>query len=247
VLLLSGSRLGIFGYLGSKELRRRTVDGMTGHYGQTDQRLAMEWVKANIAAFGGDPQRVMIFGQSSGAGSVSTHLVTPKSWGLFHAAGMASGAFGTWISAPLVAEPPLLPGAGAQITFDKFVNESNCNIAAIRQRYKTSRAAENSVTAAVPVDARRRLLHDEQEDYNSLQVRILFDSEEAGDDTSDPDSGEQTVFLSHLYLKTMIFQDRLGTNIRKALKKRAFPHQTQIQMRSMRSCLVSSSFPQKKS
>ena len=195
VPLLSGSRLGIFGYLGSKELRRRTVDGMTGHYGQTDQRLAMEWVKANIAAFGGDPQRVMIFGQSSGAGSVSTHLVTPKSWGLFHAAGMASGAFGTWISAPLVAEPPLLPGAGAQITFDKFVNESNCNIAAIRQRYKTSRAAENSVTAAVPVDARRRrLLHDEQEDYNSLQVRILFDSEEAGDDASDPDSGEKRSF-----------------------------------------------------
>jgi hypothetical protein len=166
------------------------VDGMTGHYGQTDQRLAMEWVKANIAAFGGDPQRVMIFGQSSGAGSVSTHLVTPKSWGLFHAAGMASGAFGTWISAPLVAEPPLLPGAGAQITFDKFVNESNCNIAAIRQRYKTSRAAENSVTAAVPVDARRRLLHDEQEDYNSLQVRILFDSEEAGGD-----DGEETLFF----------------------------------------------------
>lgn len=111
------------------------MDGMTGHYGQTDQRLAMEWVKANIAAFGGDPHRVMIFGQSSGAGSVSTHLVTPKSWGLFHAAGMASGAFGTWIWAPLVAEPPLLPGAGAQITFDKFVNESNCNIAAIRQRW----------------------------------------------------------------------------------------------------------------
>jgi carboxylesterase type B len=50
----------------------------------------------NIAAFGGDPERVMIFGESAGATSMSLHLVMPESVGLFHAVAIDSGAFNQW-------------------------------------------------------------------------------------------------------------------------------------------------------
>ena len=131
----------MFGYLGAEELRSRTSDGSTGNYGQADQRQAMRWVQQNIAAFGGDKERVMIFGQSSGAGSVSTHLVAPQSFGLFSVAGMSSGAFGTWISSPMNATPPILASQGAQATFDDIAWEANCS----------------SAHQARAVDARRRL------------------------------------------------------------------------------------------
>lgn len=50
----------------------------TGNTGLQDQRQAMRWVKKNIAAFGGNPNNVMIFGESAGAGSVSMHLLMPQ-------------------------------------------------------------------------------------------------------------------------------------------------------------------------
>jgi carboxylesterase type B len=56
----------------------------------------MEWVKRNGAAFGGDINRVTIFGESAGAGSVSNHLVSPKSQGLFHRAISESGPIADW-------------------------------------------------------------------------------------------------------------------------------------------------------
>lgn len=88
----------MFGFIGSEELRiQDKVSGSTGVYGYQDQRLAMEWVRQNIATFGGDPNNVMIFGESAGAGSVSSHLVMKKSRGLFQSAIMESGSFSQWI------------------------------------------------------------------------------------------------------------------------------------------------------
>lgn len=63
----------------------------------------MKWVKQNIAAFGGDPNNVMIFGESAGAGSVSNHLIMPQSNGLFQRAGMESGPIADWTAQPLYA------------------------------------------------------------------------------------------------------------------------------------------------
>ena len=84
VLVAPNSRLGAFGFLASDVLRSRSPDGSTGNYGIQDQRLAMQWVQANVKAFGGDPNNVVLMGESSGGTSVSVHLTAPSSWGLFH-------------------------------------------------------------------------------------------------------------------------------------------------------------------
>jgi len=92
VMVTVNYRLNVFGFAASERLRSRDPSGGTGNYGLLDQRLAMRWVQNNIAAFGGDPSRVLIVGESAGADSVAHHLVMPKSWGLFNAAGVDSGA-----------------------------------------------------------------------------------------------------------------------------------------------------------
>eukprot|EP00660_Eupelagonema_oceanica_P010642 gene10643-476_t len=85
-------RLNVFGFLGADALRARDPANGTGNYGLLDQRLALKWVRDNIAAFGGDPKRVTIAGCSAGGASVGDHLVLPGSWGLFTRAAMHSGA-----------------------------------------------------------------------------------------------------------------------------------------------------------
>jgi len=79
-------RLGILGFFNIPDTDYK------GNYGMLDQVLALKWVQSNIARFGGDPNRVTIFGQSAGGMSVSLHLVSPLSKGLFHRAIMQSGA-----------------------------------------------------------------------------------------------------------------------------------------------------------
>ena len=59
---------------------------MSGNLGILDQQLALSWVANNAAAFGGDPSRVTLIGQSSGGTSILAHLAAPASRGLFHAA-----------------------------------------------------------------------------------------------------------------------------------------------------------------
>jgi len=80
------SRLGVFGYFGHPELAD------SGTYGLADQQAALRWVRANAAAFGGDPRRVTVFGNSSGGANVCAHLVSPGSAGLFHRAIIQSGS-----------------------------------------------------------------------------------------------------------------------------------------------------------
>ena len=108
VVVTSNYRLGAFGFAASSALaaRETALAGEargSGNYGLLDQRAAMKWTQANIAAFGGDPSRVFIVGQSAGAFSVSEHLVRPASWGLFAAAGMESGAFYAGMECPTLA------------------------------------------------------------------------------------------------------------------------------------------------
>ena len=96
VVVVPNWRQGLFGGLGGAELQKLSSDGSTGNWGHKDQRMAMKWVQANIKAFGGDPTRVFVFGESCGACAVSAHLTSPKSWGLFSRAGIQSGSFTRW-------------------------------------------------------------------------------------------------------------------------------------------------------
>jgi len=77
-------RLGALGFLSDPALRAEDATVPTsGNYGLLDQIAAFSWVKANIAAFGGDPTKVTIFGESAGGSSMLVHLASPRSQGLF--------------------------------------------------------------------------------------------------------------------------------------------------------------------
>lgn len=87
-------RLGVFGFLALPELSLETGAGniaASGNWGVMDQRAALQWVQRNIAAFGGDPSRVTLGGESAGAISTCIHLLSPLSAGLFDQALMQSG------------------------------------------------------------------------------------------------------------------------------------------------------------
>jgi para-nitrobenzyl esterase len=87
-------RLGPLGFLALPELTRESPYASSGNYGLMDQIAALEWVHRNIAAFGGDPKRVTIAGQSSGAISVSILMASPRAKGLFQRAiGESGGLF----------------------------------------------------------------------------------------------------------------------------------------------------------
>lgn len=81
-------RLHVFGFLAHPELEEA---GRSGNYGTLDQIAAMKWVHDNIAAFGGDPENVMVFGQSAGAGSTIALFCSPLMKGLMHKAVVHSG------------------------------------------------------------------------------------------------------------------------------------------------------------
>ncbi|WP_308910349.1 carboxylesterase/lipase family protein [Pseudokordiimonas caeni] len=91
VLVSINYRLGVLGYLAHPELSAESPDNISGNYGLLDQVAALEWVRRNIASFGGDPKNVTIFGESAGALSVEYLLASPKARGLFDKAIVQSG------------------------------------------------------------------------------------------------------------------------------------------------------------
>ncbi len=90
VIVTINYRLNVFGYLSHPALNAESPMGASGNYGTMDQVEALKWVQKNIAAFGGDPDNVTIFGESAGALSITHMMATPLSKGLFHRAIMQS-------------------------------------------------------------------------------------------------------------------------------------------------------------
>jgi para-nitrobenzyl esterase len=89
VVVTINYRLGALGFLGHRSLA--DVDGRLGNWGLQDQIAALQWVRDNIGAFGGDPSNVTVFGESAGAMSVSALLGTPAAVSLFRRAIVESG------------------------------------------------------------------------------------------------------------------------------------------------------------
>ena len=84
-------RVGALGFLAHPELSAETTESTSGNYGILDQIAALEWIRNNISAFGGDPENVTIAGQSAGAFSVNSLIASPLSKDLFHKAILQSG------------------------------------------------------------------------------------------------------------------------------------------------------------
>lgn len=92
IVVMTNYRLGALGWLAHSALSAESRKGVSGQYGLLDQQAALRWVHDNIAAFGGDPARIVIAGGSSGGFGVCVHLTSPAVAGLFSGAVMISSS-----------------------------------------------------------------------------------------------------------------------------------------------------------
>jgi para-nitrobenzyl esterase len=120
VALTVNYRLGIFGFFSHPELTKESAHHASGNYGLLDQAAALRWVQENIAAFGGDPKKVTIAGESAGSISVSVQMASPLSKGLIAGAIGESGA-------SIAPTLPPSPQAEAEQVGVKFATANNLN------------------------------------------------------------------------------------------------------------------------
>ncbi|MFO0688159.1 MAG: carboxylesterase family protein [Myxococcota bacterium] len=122
VVVTINYRLGIFGWLSHPALRASATSPLdaSGNFGTLDMIEALRWVRENVAAFGGDPGNVTIFGESAGGVNVYSLLISPAASGLFHAAISQSGMPATVTRAQAenatdAASQPGLPGSSSEL------------------------------------------------------------------------------------------------------------------------------------
>jgi para-nitrobenzyl esterase len=118
-------RLGVFGFMAHPELTKESPNHASGNYGLLDQQAAIQWVKKNIAAFGGDPAHITIAGESAGSWSVSAQLAAPGSKELIKGAIAESGSL-----LGLQPLPTLAQGEQTGVTFGTSLGAST--LAALR-------------------------------------------------------------------------------------------------------------------
>src|SRR5438874_8010392 len=136
VLVSVAYRLGVFGFLAHHELTRESGKG-SGNYGLQDQIAGLRWVKANIAKFGGDPNRVTIFGESAGGIAVSMLAASPQAKGLFQRAiSESGGSFG-----------------GPKYTNEGGVNVPPLKVAEAKGQAFLARLGANNIAAARALSA----------------------------------------------------------------------------------------------
>ena len=119
-------RLGIFGFLAHPALSRESPQGVSGNYGLLDMVAALQWVKRNIGAFGGDADNVTIFGESAGGTAVCLLMVVPQAEGLFHKVISESAA---WMFGPV---SHLTESWYGRVPMTKFGEKLGTDIAALR-------------------------------------------------------------------------------------------------------------------
>jgi para-nitrobenzyl esterase len=117
VVVTINYRLGALGFLAHPALTAESPDHASGNYGFLDQQTALKWVRKNIRAFGGNPEKVTVFGESAGGLSTFVNLVSPLTRGLFHRAIVESGAY-------MQTQPTLAQAEAAGVS---FANAVGCN------------------------------------------------------------------------------------------------------------------------
>jgi para-nitrobenzyl esterase len=131
VLVALQYRLGVFGFLSHPALTRESAAGAAGNFALLDQIAALRWVQANIAAFGGDPGNVTLFGHSSGAEDIGLLLVSPLARGLFTRAIEESGTPGFGLPPRTLAANEAI---GRQLAAAEAVGDDARGLRALRAR-----------------------------------------------------------------------------------------------------------------
>ncbi len=119
VLVTINYRLGVFGFFSHPELTKESEHHASGNYALMDQAAALRWVQKNIAGFGGDPQRVTVFGDSAGSSSISNLMGSPRAKGLFQ---RAVGESGAWMGLSLTATRTLAEAEQAGVKIAEGFN-----------------------------------------------------------------------------------------------------------------------------
>jgi para-nitrobenzyl esterase len=145
VVVSANYRLGAFGFLATNELASESRDGSFGNYGLADQVAALEWVRRNGKAFGGDPRNVTILGESAGGASVCAHLASPGSDRLFRRAIVESGG-----GCGQLQEPTAAKAAGA-----KFLQTVGCADMACLRKVPTDKILATDFDASFVADGVR--------------------------------------------------------------------------------------------
>jgi para-nitrobenzyl esterase len=133
-------RLGALGFLWHPEHAR--ADGTSGNWGLLDQIEALRWVQREIAAFGGDPNNVTIFGESAGGGSVALLMASPRARGLFHKAICQSGA-------PITASKQTVRDAAQQLAAELGTSVAGLAQAEVPALLRAQRKVERSTSAGM--------------------------------------------------------------------------------------------------
>ena len=122
VVVTLNHRLNALGFLAHPELTAESAHGDSGNYGMLDLIAALGWVKRNITAFGGDPEKVTVAGESAGSEAVSALMASPLAKGLF---ARAIGESGAMLRTPTRAPAPLDKAEAAGIAFMRKVGALN--------------------------------------------------------------------------------------------------------------------------
>ena len=141
-------RLGVFGFVGHPALSAE-AGGTSGEYGVLDQIAALEWVQRNIAAFGGDPGNVTLFGESAGSFDAAALVASPRSEGLFVRAALQTEAFDAFYDPGSIADAETLGVAVA--------DSLGCSSAADVAGCLRTHPAEDLVLALGFIDVKPRI------------------------------------------------------------------------------------------
>jgi cholinesterase len=150
VIVSMNYRLGPLGYIMSKNGKFK------GNYGIEDQQEALRWVQQNIAAFGGDPNMVTLWGQSAGAVSAAIHLFSPPSAGLYHRILLDSEPYGI----------PLRSPADAYVLDEQFAKYINCT--------PGDETCYMAVSADATIEAEMKIMKDFEADPKLLELFMPF-------------------------------------------------------------------------
>jgi para-nitrobenzyl esterase len=147
ILITINYRVDVFGFFTLPELTKESAHGTSGNYGLLDQIAALKWVRRNIANFGGDPNRVTVWGQSAGSMSVNLLMASPLAHGLFQRAIGESGGFFIPPSATPFKDSWYLPG-NEKIGEELEAKTDTKSLAELR-----ARPADQILAAANPMGA----------------------------------------------------------------------------------------------